>query len=174
MLVGIMALLIAGTPIMFTLLIRGNYDSAYEQMPILFMGMFFSSISSILGGIYIAHKRTRSVGLTTVSAAVIHIIIDLLFVNSIGITAGSVSTLISYLLLVIYRIYDVRKFQKIKFKFKKILLLMIVLFGMCLICEKQDTVLNIFNLIGGIAIALILNKSLIKSFCIKMINIIQR
>lgn len=174
MLVGIMALLIAGTPIMFKLLIRGNYDSAYEQMPILFMGMFFSSISSILGGIYIAHKRTRSVGLTTVSAAVIHIIIDLLFVNSIGITAGSVSTLISYLLLVIYRMYDVRKFQKIKFKLKKILILTIVLFGMCLICEKKDIVLNIFNLIAGIAIAFVLNKSFIKSFRIKMINIIKR
>lgn len=44
-LVGIMALLIAATPILFWLLIRGDYKEAYYQMPILFMGMLFSSMA---------------------------------------------------------------------------------------------------------------------------------
>ncbi len=56
-LVGIMALLIAATPILFWVLIRGDYKEAYYQMPILFMGMLFSSMASFIGGIYVAHKK---------------------------------------------------------------------------------------------------------------------
>ena len=96
-LVGIMALLIGTTPILFWLLIKGSYEDAYYQMPILFLGMLYSSVSSFMGGIYVAHKKTKSVGITTVIAAAINLIIDLLFVNIIGIYAGSVSTLVAYL-----------------------------------------------------------------------------
>ena len=37
-LLGFTALLIAGTPILFRLLVRGDYDEAYDQMPILILG----------------------------------------------------------------------------------------------------------------------------------------
>lgn len=164
MLVGVMSLLIAGTPIMFTILIRGDYDAAYEQMPILFIGMLFSSMASILGGIYIAHKRTKDVGISTVFAAITNLVIDLLTVKWIGITAGSVSTLISYLLLVVYRMYDVQKFQKIKFKIKKILLLILFLTVMCVICEQRKLLFDIINLLIGFFAAILLNKNLVIGF----------
>ena len=43
---GFLGLLIAATPILFSVLIRGDYSEAYNQMPILFLAMFFFSISS--------------------------------------------------------------------------------------------------------------------------------
>lgn len=107
-----MALLIAATPILFWLLIRGDYKEAYYQMPILFMGMLFSSMASFIGGIYVAHKKTRSVGVTTILAAACNLVIDLVFVHKIGIFAASISTLVSYVFLTIYRMVDVQKFQK--------------------------------------------------------------
>ena len=88
-LVGIMALLIAATPILFWLLIRGDYKEAYYQMPILFMGKLISSMASFIGGIYVAHKKTRSVGVTTILAAACNLVIDLVFVHKIGIFAVS-------------------------------------------------------------------------------------
>ena len=65
LLVGLTAVLIASTPVLFKLLIRGAYDDAYQQMSILYMGAFFPCLSGFLGGIYIAHMKTKSVGLTT-------------------------------------------------------------------------------------------------------------
>lgn len=38
---GFFGLLIAATPVLFKILIRGNYADAYYQIPILFLGMFF-------------------------------------------------------------------------------------------------------------------------------------
>ena len=43
-------LLVAATPIMFALFIRGDYEEAYVQIPLLTIGMFFYCMSGFLGG----------------------------------------------------------------------------------------------------------------------------
>ena len=160
---GILAVLIGATPLLFRFLIRGDYADAYPQMPILFMGMFFNTISSFLGGIYVAHKRTKSVGLTTMLAAACNLIIDFALVRRVGIYAASISTLISYMLLAIYRMYDVRSFQTITYKYKKIAFTLAALVGMCILCWINIKPLNIANFIIGCAYAVLLNRMLIVS-----------
>lgn len=162
-LVGIMALLIAATPILFWLLIRGDYKEAYYQMPILFMGMLFSSMASFIGGIYVAHKKTRSVGVTTILAAACNLAIDLVFVNKIGIFAASISTLVSYVFLTIYRMIDVQKFQKVQFNVVRFVLLIALLTLMCVICWINRLAFNVLNMVLGCLIAVIVNRKVLKS-----------
>ena len=159
---GVMALVIGATPILFLLLIKGDYKDAYPQMPILFLGMFFSGISSFFGGIYVAHKKTKNVGMTSILAAACNIMIDLLLVTRIGIYAASVSTLISYLLLAVYRMIDVIKIQEISFNYRKILICLLVLFGMSGICWVNKTITNGLNMIIGFVFAYILNQKTVK------------
>lgn len=169
-LVGIMALLIAATPILFWLLIRGDYKEAYYQMPILFMGMLFSSMASFIGGIYVAHKKTRSVGVTTILAAACNLVIDLVFVHKIGILAASISTLVSYVFLTIYRMVDVQKFQKIKFNTGRFCLLIVLLVLMCAICWIDTVALNVLNIILGCIIAVVVNRKIMKSILLTLKN----
>ncbi|MGQ7334550.1 oligosaccharide flippase family protein [Streptococcus suis] len=167
-LVGVMALLIAATPILFWFLIRGDYKEAYYQMPILFIGMLFSSMASFIGGIYVAHKKTRSVGATTIFAAACNLIIDLVFVHKIGIFAASVSTLISYAFLTIYRMIDVQKFQKVKFNTGRFCLLIVLLVLMCAICWINTLALNVVNIIFGCIVAVLVNRRIIKSILLTL------
>lgn len=169
-LVGIMALLIAATPILFWLLIRGDYKEAYYQMPILFMGMLFSSMASFIGGIYVAHKKTRSVGVTTILAAACNLVIDLVFVHKIGIFAASISTLVSYVFLTIYRMVDVQKFQKVKFNTGRFCLLIALLVLMCAICWIDTVTLNVLNIILGCIIAVVVNRKIMKSILLTLKN----
>lgn len=169
-LVGIMALLIAATPILFWLLIRGDYKEAYYQMPILFMGMLFSSMASFIGGIYVAHKKTRSVGVTTILAAACNLVIDLVFVHKIGIFAASISTLVSYVFLTIYRMVDVQKFQKVKFNTGRFSLLIALLVLMCAICWIDTVALNVLNIILGCIIAVVVNRKIMKSILLTLKN----
>ena len=169
-LVGIMALLIAATPILFWLLIRGDYKEAYYQMPILFMGMLFSSMASFIGGIYVAHKKTRSVGVTTILAAACNLVIDLVFVHKIGIFAASISTLVSYVFLTIYRMVDVQKFQKVKFNTGRFCLLIVLLVLMCAICWIDTVALNVLNIILGCIIAVVVNRKIMKSILLTLKN----
>ena len=169
-LVGIMALLIAATPILFWLLIRGDYKEAYYQMPILFMGMLFSSMASFIGGIYVAHKKTRSVGVTTILAAACNLVIDLVFVHKIGIFAASISTLVSYVFLTIYRMVDVQKFQKVKFNTGRFCLLIALLVLMCAICWIDTVALTVLNIILGCIIAVVVNRKIMKSILLTLKN----
>ena len=163
MLSGIMSLMIAATPIMFELLIKGDYADAYIQIPILYMAVFFSCMSSFQGGIYIAYKRTKSVGITTIIAAVCNLLVDLLLVNAIGITAGSISSLVSYIFLYLYRLFDVQKIQKIHYNFKLLVGGVLLLCVMCMICCMQNIYLNIVNILIGVAFAILLNVDIIKA-----------
>lgn len=159
---GIMALLIAATPLLFILLIQGDYEKAYYHMPILLMSMFFSSISSFLGGIYIAHKKTKSVGATTIVAAIINLIVNLLLIKEIGIFAASISTLVSYVFLAVYRMNNVLKFQKIQYRYKNLLYYISVLVLMSLIAFYRTIYFNILNVMIAVIFALLINRDLVK------------
>lgn len=162
---GFMALILAAMPILFRILIKGDYDGAYYQMPILLLGTMFGCISSFIGGIYIAHMKTRSVGITTMFAAVCNLLIDLAFVNTIGIYAGSVSTLVSFTILTIYRMLDVRKFQKIEYNIKKIIVLLIIFTGMTILNLQRNIFLDAANLVIAVAVAIAFNKEILKCVC---------
>ena len=160
-LVGAMALLIAFTPILFVVLIRGDYEDAYYQMPILFMGMLFSAMSSYLGGIYGAHKRTKSIGITTVGAAILNFVIDIVLVNVIGVYAASVSTLISYFALLVFRMIDIKKFQPMTYNLPQMCLYMAILLVICILSWMNTSVCNITNFIISCIFAYIVNKRII-------------
>ena len=171
---GVMALLIGTTPILFWALIKGDYSDAYPQMPILFMGIFFSAIASFMGGIYVAHKKTKNVGITTMLAAACNLIIDLALVHRIGIYAASISTLVSYILLTIYRMHDVKKFQKISYNYTELSICVTFLSGMCVLCWINTICINIINFAIGTLFAVILNFKLLKSLSYSIMMRIKR
>lgn len=160
---GILAMLIAATPILFLILIQGDYDEAYAQMPILLMSMLFSSVSSFFGGIYIAHKKTKSVGGTTIIAAMVNLAIDFALVRVIGIYAASVSTLVSYMFLAFYRMKNVLKFQYIKYKYLNIFGYILFLTGMCVLSWMHTVYFDVVNVIVGSMFALYINRAMLKN-----------
>ncbi len=162
-LTGIMALLICFSPFLFSMLIRGDYDESYAQIPILFIGVYFSGIASFLGGIFIAHKRTRNVGITTIGAAIINLLLDLLLVNKCGIYAASVSTLVSYAALSIFRILYIKKFQRIRYHNKLILNCIAVLSLMCLLCWINTWLSILLNIMIGITFGTVINQKLLNN-----------
>ncbi len=160
---GCTALLIAATPILFRLLIRGDYVEAYYQMPVLILAMFFFVMSSYFGGIYIAHKKTVNVGISTMVAAAINLAIDLAFVNVIGIWAGSVSTLVAYIVLYYYRMFNCQHFQKVEVNYKKQFGLVAIMILLLISCFMRRTILNIVNCVLAIILFVAFNRDIVKS-----------
>jgi O-antigen/teichoic acid export membrane protein len=169
LLVGVTGLLIGLTPLLFVLLISGVYDEAYYQMPLLFAAMFFSTLSSFMGGIYAAHKRTKSVGITTSLAALCNFFVNLLLINFIGLYAASFSTFISYFLLTIFRMINIRKFQKMAYDFRLIISCLFVLVIMCFLSHKKIYVLSFVNGAIGIIWCIIINRKLLHRIINKLL-----
>ena len=173
LMIGFTAALIGVTPVMFKILIRGDYGDAYVQMPILILAMFFYCMAAFQGGIYIAHKKTKSVGFTTMGAAAINLAVDFLLIYVCGITAGSVSTLVAYFSLFLFRMLDSRKFQPMKFNVKKQILMYALITVMLIVCFMQNFYLNILNFIIGMVMFVVINNEFLKIIWSKVLKTIK-
>lgn len=160
---GCLSLVVAFAPLLFRMLIRGDYYDAYPHIPILIMAMFFSCMSTYLGGIYIAFKATKQVGITTILAALCNLIVNLALIKRIGLYAASGSTLISYIFLFLYRATDINRIIRIKYNVKKFIIAIITITFECTICYINSPYLNIINMWMGIALFAMLNKDIIYS-----------
>lgn len=160
---ALMACIISATPILFRLLIKGDYVEAYDQILILFMGILFSGIASFLGGIYVAEKRTKSIGVTTIVAAMLNFVINILLIRVIGLYAASISTLLSYFVLALYRMKDIQKFVNIRYNYSRIVIICIILFFMCFLCSKQKFYMDIINVFLAVSMSIFFNKNIIRT-----------
>lgn len=167
---GIAGLVIASTPILFMLLIKGDYSEAYIHIPILLIGVLFSMLAAFFGGIYIAHKRTKDVGVSTIIAAAINLIIDIALVSKIGLFAASVSTLLSNLFLFTFRMYHVTRFQRIAYKYIKIIICIITVSAIGVICAMNKVEYNCLNFAFALIFAFLLNRKMINKVCAKAKN----
>lgn len=149
---GVLLLLIAATPVLFKLLIRGSYTEAYNHIPILFISVFFSSIATYFASIYLAHKMTKEVGVSSTLAALTSCALNLLLIKPLGLYAASLSMVFSFLVLALYRGIDLnkRKIVVIQYDILKILLCVALILFSSFLCYKQSYWLNVIN--GGLAV----------------------
>lgn len=168
--VGACALLVGMSPVLFSILIKGDYKESYSQMPILFLGMAFITLASYQAGIYIADKKTKEIGITTVIAALINLVIDLIAIPIMGMYAASISTLISYFFLFSYRLVDLKKYHNISYKYKKIVILLFGLTLMCALSALNIGWMNWILLSAGVIIPICLNRELLKHIIKKIMK----
>ena len=171
---GFFGLLIAVTPILFKILIRGDYGAAYFQIPILFMGMFFYSMSMFLGGIYVAYKESKSVGVTTTAAAACNLVVDIATIRWIGLYAASGSTLVSYLFLFIFRSVDVQRIVKVRYNLRHVLVVTGIMTAESILCYQQSMALNLVNFALGCIVFAVLNKSFVRTVIAKGIAYLKK
>lgn len=161
--------LIASTRFLFIILIHGDYEEAFYQIPIYFFAFFLSCISTYLGGIYLAYKKSVSVGITTVVSAVINFAVNVVLIQYIGLYAASISTVCGYAFIDIYRFIDIRKIVRLHFNYKEILTGLLLVSASCFLCYFKNTYIDVFNIIFGIAMCFAFNREMIS----KMIALVK-
>lgn len=167
---GMMAVLIGITPILFAIFVRGDYAEAYNHMPILSLGMFFLCLSTFWGGIFVAIKKTKTAGTTTVIAAVVNLVVNISTIRWIGLYAASVSSLVAYIIMCLSRALSVQKFMKIRYNVRHIVIVVGMLMAQCFLCFLQNGLLNIVNIVLGLAICFVLNHKLIRAIFRKKVG----
>lgn len=160
-LIGVMLALIAITPIIFSILVKGDYGAAFFQVPILYFGIFFNSLVNFYSGIYIALKRTKQVGYSSVAGAIINALINALLIGKIGLYAASISTAVSFCVIAVYRGIDLNKVIEIKYNIREIAIGMglFLVSAVCLYCNQVWTIIlcwcfaGIYNITQNMKIA---------------------
>jgi O-antigen/teichoic acid export membrane protein len=167
-LIGSLLVLITSSPFLFSIFINEDYFLSYYQMPILYISVFLNCIAAYYGGIYVAYKKTKSISLTSLLAAGVNIVTNLVLINFIGIYAASISSLVSFLVLALYRASDVQKYVNIEYRYKRIIILFLLVCSISGVSYINDFYLNIINFIFAVTIAIKININIFKVLVAKI------
>ena len=157
-------------PLFFNIIIGNQYLSSFNYIPILLYANSWNVLISLIGGIYIAKKKTKEVAYTTFLSALINIFINFIFIKFIGLYAACISTLVAYFILSIYRIKDCRKYINIRIDNKNIIIFSILFFISSILYIYNNLYLNYINLIIVIIYSLIISKKYLKT----VLNLIKK
>lgn len=148
---------IAVMPFAFNILINEKFAEAYYQIPILILGSVFNILVSFVGSIYVAKKLTKEIAKTSIISAVINIFVNIVLIKSIGLYAASISTVIAYALMFIYRWIDVKKY--VKFNVNKILMFALtIIYGITIFAYYlKNTMISVIVLVIVVVFAIITN-----------------
>ncbi len=150
--------MIACMPFVFPILIDSKYEGAYQYIPILVLGTVFNVVICLYSQVYLAKKLSKQVATTAIIGAIINIVINVLFIKKIGLYAASISTAISYFVMMVYRHIDLKKYINIKIE-KGLILKTILIFTFAIILYYQNNlILDIISLLVVCCYAFLLNK----------------
>lgn len=151
--------IIAFMPFVFPLMINEKFGDAYYQIPILMLASLFNVLVGLLSVIYIAKKDTKAVARTSILAAIINLVVNLGLINFIGLYSASISTLVAYLAMSIYRLRDVRKYIIVKLEKTFVIITLIMIIILFSIYYINNIYLNIIGILVTIIYAWYINKN---------------
>ena len=155
-------LAIAVIPFIFNIIVGENFAESYQYIAVLILGAFFNITVGMLGSVYIGYKKTKEMAKTTMLAAVINIVVNLIFIKFIGIWAAVISTVAAYAIVTFLRLSSIQKTVKIKTD-RKMFVLILVLFALNIFLYFQNNrVLDIVNLVATLILAALFNYGFIK------------
>lgn len=99
-----------------------DFDSAWQYVPLLLCGAVFYSISAYFGSLYSALKKSVNNMITTLISAVVNVIVSLICIKFFGIWGAVLGTLMSYIVVAILRLFDIRRYIEFSIDWKRFMI----------------------------------------------------
>ena len=108
--------IVACMPFIFPIMVNAKYGAAYNQILILMYAMLFRVLVGLYSCVYVAQKNAKKIAITSISAAIINFVVDVVLINRIQVFAASISTLVAFLSMFVIRYVDVNKTVHMKIR----------------------------------------------------------
>ena len=96
--------------LLFVHLFAADYYTSWQAVPFLLLSSVFATFSGFLGTNYVAAKETKGVFKTSVYGGVLSLIFNIIFIPMFGIIGAGLSSMVSFFLMFVLRVFDTRKF----------------------------------------------------------------
>lgn len=160
---SVVVLMLAGMMLAFRVMIGKDYQDAYVYVPFLAYGMLYSNLSGVFGGIFTAHKDTKSLANSTILAAAINLITHFFLIKFIGLYAAAVSTLVANLIIFFVRSYQVKKYTIFKRDVKLDIFMIFVGVINIGLFYSNNMMYSFINIVLMLFVAIMLNRIVIKN-----------
>ncbi len=164
MLLTICSGLLSCNALFYYFIFDDRYFAAIYYSPILIVAVSIMAISQFFGAIQIALKQSGKNGLTTLTGAILNVVLHLCLIREIGLFAAAISTLLANLVVVIFRAVLVKNTYRMRLSGKSyiVLLFYVYFFGMSYLHKYMW--LNGVNITIAGFLFLFMNRSFIISF----------
>ena len=113
-------------------------------------------------------QQTRQVGISAIVGALLNAVINVVFIQYLGLYAASLSTIISFAIIALYRGCEIRKYITIKYNIVTIVLCLFSLTIFCVLCSCRNTVLNFSMFVIALIWNTLFNRKIIFSIMQKL------
>ncbi len=110
--------LILLVPLISKFILQGDFYHAWLYVPLLMVSAALNSYSVYFGTFYTAAKKNKMIMVSTMIGAAISLIICLVTIPIIGIYGALIASVISYLVIVMIRVFDTQKYVTIDLNWK--------------------------------------------------------
>lgn len=137
-----------------------EFNDAWMYVPLLLVSAVFAAVSSYFGQLYAALKKSVNNMLTTLTAAIINIIVNYFFILLVGVWGAVIGTVVSYIVVAFVRMIDIRRFVNIKINFIKFLLNCLIILSQGIIVSLNIHIL-LFSIISIVLFIFINYKTIV-------------
>ncbi len=113
----ICSVVIVFTKVLAKLFFLNDFYESWQYVPFLTIAILFGSLSGFFGAIFTAEKNSKILALTTVTGALVNIVLNIILVRLIGPIGAAVATLVSYFVVWLIRLINIKKKVPIKIEF---------------------------------------------------------
>jgi len=158
------AVLIAGSRIIAKLLYAKDFYKAWKYAPFLLISVVFGALSGYIGGIFAAVKDSKIFAQSTLVAAIVNIVLNIILVWKIGVVGAAIATAIAYLITWMMRIIYVKKYINLHLNLYRDCVSYIILLVQTIILYLIDEGIILYSIESILILAIIcLYRTQIKS-----------
>ena len=110
--IGVLGLLLIGKPLVITLF-DIEYAEAWIPLAPLIVSVLIHALAGNLGSLYSIFKSTKGALISTFVGAISNIILNIFLIPLMGIMGAALTTLFGYMVTLLYRWFDVKKFVRL-------------------------------------------------------------
>ena len=131
-----------------------NFVFGYHYTPILIIAMIFQCLCQFLSSIYNVRKKSVNSMVTSIVAAVVNIVLDILLVPRLGAYGAGLATMTAYFACFMVRVFDTRSYVKFPISWFKMIVNIVVVGYMAIVAvtEPKATYLQLIVLFIAVAV----------------------
>lgn len=156
-----------------TIYVGKNFFESWQYVPLLILSAVFVALSSFMGSLYSAIKKSKNIMMTAIIGAIINIVVNYILIIRIGIFGAVIGTVIAQLFILTSRMIDIRKYLQINYENTKFIFLIIV---SCFQATLISLNINIYlvSIIASVIFLIVVRKDMINIIKILYNHILKK
>lgn len=114
-----------------------NFVFGYHYTPILIIAMIFQCLCQFLSSIYNVRKKSVNSMVTSIVAAVVNIVLDILLIPRLGAYGAAIATMTAYFACFMVRVFDTRSYVKFDISWFRMIVNMVVVGYMAIVAITE-------------------------------------